>query len=147
MDSQQSCSTGEKREQRQTIGRVDFRSSPYEHIVIIQLHRKPLQNCRLGVFQDAAFPEDVLDTLFLREEHLKHTTNKMDVKKQSVVSQSSAEAEVTSLDARFRMEGLPAHQFVERVVEGLSKPASTRNNTSREKTTFADRRSHTTRTS
>ena len=49
---------------RQTIGRVDFRQSPHEHIVIIQLRRRPLQNCRLGVFQDAACPEDVLDTLF-----------------------------------------------------------------------------------
>ena len=51
-------------------------------------------------------------------------------KKQSVVSQSSAEAEVKSLDAGFRIEGLSAQQLWERNVEGLSKPASTRNNIS-----------------
>ena len=48
-------------------------------------------------------------------------SNDMDVQEAIRVSHSSVKSEIISLDAGFRIDGLPALQFLERVLETVSK--------------------------
>ena len=73
-----------------------------------------IQQCRLGLFQDSDFAGDVEDSkstsawvLCIFGSHTFVPITWM-CKKQSSVSHSSAEAEIISLDAGLRMDGIPA---------------------------------------
>ena len=73
-----------------------------------------LEDCFLALFQDASFAGDLKDSkstsggvLCLIGSHT-YVTLAWKCKKQTAISHSSAEAEVISLDAGLRMEGIPA---------------------------------------
>ena len=81
------------------------------------------QQCRLGLFQDSDFAGDLEDSkstsggllcIFGRQTFV--TVSSM-CKKQTSVSRSSAEAEVVSLDAGLRMDGIPALDLWDLVIE------------------------------
>ena len=72
------------------------------------------QQCRLGLFQDSDFAGDIEDSkstsggiLCIFGSHTLVPTSWM-CKKQNSGSHSSTEAEIMSLDAGLRMDGIPA---------------------------------------
>ena len=72
------------------------------------------KQCRLGLFQDSDFAGDLEDskstsgvTLCVFGSHTFVPTSWM-CEKQTAVSHSSTESEITSLDAGLRLDGLPA---------------------------------------
>ena len=72
------------------------------------------EQCKLGLFQDSDFPEDLQDskstsggTLCVFGNHTFVQISWM-CKKQTSVSHSSTESEIISLDARLRLDGIPA---------------------------------------
>ena len=72
------------------------------------------KQCRLGLFQDSDFAGDLEDsksasggTLWIFGSHTFVPISWM-CKKQTSVSHSSTESEIISLDAGFRMDGIPA---------------------------------------
>ena len=74
------------------------------------------EQCRLGLFRDSDFAGDLEENLH----HVKHCAflevihsfqSVGCVKKQTSVSHSSTESEITSLDARLRLDGMPALDF------------------------------------
>ena len=90
------------------------------------------QQCRLGLFQDSDFAGDLEDSKSTSGEVLcifgSHTfvPIRWMCKKQTSVSHSSTEAEIISLDAGLRMDGIPALTFWDLVIEVfLSVPKRT----------------------
>ena len=93
----------------QTLGTFDLVHSSYKWIQAILLCQ-----CRLGLFQDSDFARDLEDSkstswgvLCIFGSHTCMQTSWM-CKKQTSVSHSSTEAEIISLDAGLRMDGVPA---------------------------------------
>ena len=82
------------------------------------------------MFQDASFAGDLMDSKSTSGGLLALVGPKTFVtlawrcKKQTAVSHSSAEAEVISLDAGVRMEGIPALVLWDQIVEVLSPQAA-----------------------
>ena len=81
------------------------------------------QHCRLGLFQDSDFARDLEDSkstsggiLRIFGSHTFGPTSWM-CKKQTSVSHSSTEAEIISLDAGLRMDGIPALDLWDLVIE------------------------------
>ena len=83
------------------------------------------QHCRLGLFQDSDFAGDLEDSkstpagvlCIFGSRTLVHISWKC--KKQTSVSHSSTESEIISLDAGLRMDGLPALDLWDLVIEVL----------------------------
>ena len=80
------------------------------------------KQCRLGLFQDSDFAGDLEDskstsegTLCVFGSHTFVPTSWM-CKKQTSVSRSSTESEITSLDAGLRLDGIPALDLWDRIV-------------------------------
>ena len=82
------------------------------------------KQCRLGLFQDSDFAEDLEDSKSLLEEHCAfleaiHLFQKSWMcKKQTSVSHSSTESEIISLDAGLRFDGLLAVELWDLFVFG-----------------------------
>ena len=83
------------------------------------------RQCRLGLFQDSDFAGDVEDskstsggTLCIFGSHTFVPISWM-CKKQTAVSHSSTESEIISLDARLRLDGIPAIDFWDLIVAVL----------------------------
>ena len=83
----------------------------------------PAQQCRLGLFQDSVFAGDLEDSkstsgglLCIFGSHTLVPTSWM-CKKQTSVSHSSTEAEIISPDAGLRMDGIPALDLWDLVIE------------------------------
>ena len=83
------------------------------------------QQCRLGLFQDSDFAGDLEDskstsggTLCVFGRHTFVPISWM-CKKQTFVSHSSTEAEIISFDAGLRMDGIPALDLGDLVIEVL----------------------------
>ena len=81
------------------------------------------QICRLGLFQDSDFAGDLEDSestsgglLCVLGSHTFVPISWM-CKKQTSVSHSSTEAEIISLDAGLRMDGIPALDLLDLVIE------------------------------
>ena len=89
------------------------------------------QHCRLGFFQHSDFAEDLVDSKSTSEGILCIFGSRTFVpiswmcKKQTSVSQSSTESEVNSLDAGLRMDGIPAFDLWDVVIEGLRSTNNT----------------------
>ena len=88
-----------------------------------------LEDCFLALFQDASFAGDLKDSkstsggvLCLIGSHT-YVTLAWKCKKQTAISHSSAEAEVISLDAGLRMEGIPALVLWDQLLEVLAPKA------------------------
>ena len=86
--------------------------------------------CSLGLFQDASFAGDLQDSKSTSGGLLCVFGSRTFVpitwmcKKQTAVSHSSAEAEVISLDAGLRMEGLPSLMLWDQIIETMcGKPS------------------------
>ena len=99
---------------RQTLGAFDLLCSSYKKIQAILLCGNTAQQCRLGLLEDYAFAGDLEDSkstsggiLFIFGSHTFVPISWM-CKKQTSVSHSSTEAEIISLDAGSRMDGIPA---------------------------------------
>ena len=85
--------------------------------------RNTAQLCRLGFFQDSDFAGDLEDSkstsgglLCISGSHTFVQTSWM-CKKQTSVSHSSTEAEIISLDAGLRMDGISALDLWDLVIE------------------------------
>ena len=87
---------------------------------------KTAQQCRLGLFHDSDFAGDLEDSKSTSGGILcifgSHTFVPMSwmCKKQTSVSHSSTEAEIISLDAGLRMDGIPALTLWDLVIEVFS---------------------------
>ena len=98
------------------------------------------QHCRLGLFQDSDFAGDLEDSKSTSTRVLcifgsqTFVTISWMCKKQTLVSHSSTESEVISLDAGWRMDGILAHDLWDMVIEVLRST----NNTAR-RTFFSKR--------
>ena len=98
----------------QTLGSFDLVHSPHEWILAILLCGNRAQQCRLGLFQDSDFAEDLEDSKSTSSGILcifgSHTFVPISwmCKKQTSISHSSTEAEIISLDVGLRMDGIPA---------------------------------------
>ena len=93
------------------------------------------QQCRLGLFQDSDFARDLADSkstsgglLCKFGIHTFVPTSWM-CKKQTSVSHSSTEAEIISLDAGLRMDGIPALDLWDLVKEVFHSSTNQSNNT------------------
>ena len=81
------------------------------------------QQCRLGLFQDSDFAGDLEDSKSISGEILCIVGSRTFVpiswmcKKQTSVSHSSTQGEETSLDAGLRMDGIPALDLWDSVIE------------------------------
>ena len=83
------------------------------------------QQCRLGLFQDSYFAGDLEDSkstsggipVYLWQSHV--GSRNLMCKRQTSVSHSSTESEIISLDAGFRMDGVPALDLWDSVIEVL----------------------------
>ena len=87
------------------------------------------QQCKLGLFQDSDFAGDLEDSkstsggvLCIFGSHTLVPISWM-CKKQTSVSHSSTEAEIISLDAGLRMDGIPALTLLDLVIEIHSAPS------------------------
>ena len=90
------------------------------------------KQCRLGLFQDSDFAEDLEDsksasggTLWTFGSHTFVPISRM-CKKQTSVSHSSTESEIISLHAGLRLDGIPALDFWDLIVTVL--PGNTHQN-------------------
>ena len=90
------------------------------------------QHCRFGLFQDSDFAGDLEDskstsggTLCVSGSHTFVPISRM-CKKQTSVSHSSTETEIISLDAGLRMDGIPALDLWDVVIEVLHSSNSTK---------------------
>ena len=89
------------------------------------------QHCRLGLFQDSDFAGDLEDSKSTSGGVLCIFGSRTFVpvswmcKKQSSVSHSSTESEIISLDAGLRMDGLPALDLWDTVIDLLSSTNNT----------------------
>ena len=83
------------------------------------------ENCMLALFSDASFAGDLKDSKSTSGAFLALVGPRTFVpitwlcKKQTAVSHSSTEAEIVSLDAGVRMEGLPATMLWDQVIQTL----------------------------
>ena len=106
--------------------RSDYRQ--YRHV------GNAAQHCRLGLFQDADFAGDLEDSKSTPGGVFVHRTLvpiSWMCKKQTSVSHSSTESEIISLDAGLRMDGLPALDLWDLVIEvPRTTPKSTNTNPS-----------------
>ena len=81
------------------------------------------QQCRIGLFQDSDFPEDLEDSKSTSGGLLCFCGSQTFVpinwmcKKQTSVSHSSTKAELISLDAGLRMDGIPALDLWDLIIE------------------------------
>ena len=86
----------------------------------------PPEHCFLALFQDASFAGDLSDSkstsggILCRVGPNTFVALSWMCKKQTAVSHSSAEAEVISLDAGLRMEGIPALLLWDQILETLT---------------------------
>ena len=90
------------------------------------------EQCRLGLFQDSDFAGDLEDskstsggTLCVFGSHTFVPKSWM-CKKQTSVSHSSTESEIISLDARLRLDGIPAHDLWDLIVSVLGNTTQNR---------------------
>ena len=88
----------------------------------VVMWRNTAQKCRLGFFQDSDFPGDLEDSKSRSGEVLcifGHTFVPISLmcKNQTSVSHSSTETEIFSLDAGLRMDGIPALDLWDLVIE------------------------------
>ena len=97
--------------------------------------RNTAQQCRLGLFQDSDFARDLEDLkstsgglLCIFGSHTFVPISWM-CKKQTSVSHSSTEAEIISLGASLRMDGIPALDFLDLVLEVFHSSPNQLNNT------------------
>ena len=95
------------------------------------------KQCKLGLFQDSDFAGDLADskstsggTLCVFGSHTFVPISCM-CKKQTSVSHSSTESEVTSLDAGLRLDGLPALELWYLIVSVLGNMTQTTERTGR----------------
>ena len=93
------------------------------------------KQCRLGLFQDFDFAGDLEDskstsggTLFTFGSHTFVPISWM-CKKQTSVSHSSTEAEIISLDPGLRMDGIPALDLSDLVIEVFDSSPNQTNKT------------------
>ena len=97
--------------------------------------RNTAQQCRLGLFQDSDFPRDLEDSKLTSGGVLcifgcrRFVSMKWMCKKQTSVSHSSTEAEIISLDADWRMDGIPALDLRDLVCEVFHSSPNRLNNT------------------
>ena len=93
------------------------------------------KQCRLGLFQDSDFAGDLEDSKSTSGRLLcifgSHTLVPISwmCNKQTSVSNSSTEDEITSLDASLRMDGIPALDLWDLVIELLHSSPNQLNNT------------------
>ena len=93
------------------------------------------QQCRLGLFQDSDFAGDLEDSKSTSGGVLCIFGSQTFVpiswmcKKQTSVSHSSTEAEVLSLDAGLRMDGIPAFDLWDLVIEVFHSSRNQNNKT------------------
>ena len=86
---------------------------------------KTVQDCRMGLFLDSVFAGDLEDSKFTSGGILCIIGSRTFVptiwmcKQQALVSDSSTESEIISLDAGLRMDGIPAHDLWDVVMEVL----------------------------
>ena len=83
------------------------------------------QQCRSGLFQDSDFAGDLEDSKSTSSDILcifgsRTFANKLDVQETNLSSHCSTEAEVISLNAGLRMDGIPAHDLWDSVTEVFS---------------------------
>ena len=89
------------------------------------------EHTSLALFCDASFAADIRDSKSTSAAYLvligPHTYVPISwfCKKQTAVSHSSSEAEIIALDAALRLEGLPALNFWELVIDVLSSEPQT----------------------
>ena len=101
-------------------------------IVIIVMWGKTAQHCRLGLLQDSDFAGDLEDTKSIPEGVLCILGSRTLVpiswmcKKQTSVSPSCTKSEIISLDVGLRMDGLPALDLWDVVMEVLRSSNSTK---------------------
>ena len=95
------------------------------------------KQCRLGLFQDSDFAGDLEDskstssgTLCIFGSHTFVPKNWM-CKKQTAVSQSSTESEITSLDTGLRLNGLPALELWDLIVSDFGSVSQISDRTGR----------------
>ena len=124
---QQTCKSSHKMVSGmwQTIGNIDFILSPHNWLPTKCHVGNTAQHCRLGLFQDSDFPGDFEDSkstsgavLWIFGSQTFVTISWM-CKKQTSVSHSSTESEIISLDAWLRMDGIPALDLWDVVIEVL----------------------------
>ena len=103
------------------------------------------KQCKLGLFQDSDFAGDLEDskstsggTLCVFGSHTFVPISWM-CKKQTVVSHSSTESEIISLDARLKLDGIPTLDLRDLIVSVLG---NTTQNHDRTRRTSADRQWH-----
>ena len=103
---------------------ISYIDSTEEHVQVCIVGDGP-EECKLALFSDASSAGDLRDSkstsgafLALVEPNTFVPLTWM-CKKQGAVSHSSSEAEVVSLDAGVRMEGIPALTLWEQVIEVL----------------------------
>ena len=107
----------------QTFSTFDLLRTPHERTPATLLCGKHILQCRLGLFQDSDFAGDLEDSKSTSGGLLckfgSHTFVPMSwvCKKQTSVSHSSPEAEIMSLDAGLRMDGIPALDLWDLVIE------------------------------
>ena len=95
------------------------------------------KQCRLGLFQDSEFAGDLEDSKSTSGGTLcvfgSHTFDPMGwmCKKQTSVSHSSTESEIISLDARLRLDGIPALDLWDLIVSVLGNTTQKHDRTGR----------------
>ena len=99
---------------RQNIGTIDTLYQPHENYRQNCLVGDTIEDCKLGLFQDASLARDlhgskstsgVVVCVFRLQAFVPSSWM---CKKQTAVSFSSAESEIHSFNAGLRMEGIPA---------------------------------------
>ena len=108
------------REQACSCGRQVHHTSAFKQCCDVG---NTAQQCRLGLFQNSDFAGDLEDSkstsgglLCISGSHTFVPISWM-CKKQTSVSHSSTEAEIISLDAGLRMDGIPAFDLWDLVIE------------------------------
>ena len=125
MVSEQTCTSSHQMDQSlwQTLDSLDFLHSPHMWIQTILLCGNNTQQCRLGLFQDSDFAGDFEDSKSTSGGLLCIFGSQTFVpiswmcKKETSVSHRSREAELFSLDAGLRMDGVPALDLWYLVIE------------------------------
>ena len=127
MVSKQTCTSSHQTDQSlwQTLGSFGFLHSSHKWIQVICHVGNTAQQCRSGLFQDSDFAGDLEDskstsggTLCIFRSHTFVPISWM-CKKQTSDSHRSTESEIMSLDAGLRMDGLPALDLWDLVIEVL----------------------------
>ena len=77
----------------------------------------PAHQCKMGLFQDSDFAGDLEDSKSTSGDSCVHSEVIWMCKKQTSISHSSTDAEIISLDAGLRMDGIPALDLWNLVIE------------------------------